>query len=93
MRRILGARPGYGSSSTARAAWLLPVLVLHIGLLWWLLRPAQRLTPSATSTSVWLQLVPWSPSLEKQLGRHVSGVARADGGIDWGFGRNRGLGL
>ena len=39
------------------------------------------------------QLVPWTPSLEKQLGRHVSGVARNDGGIDWGFGRNRGLGL
>jgi type IV secretory pathway VirD2 relaxase len=39
------------------------------------------------------QLVPWSPSLEKQLGRHVSGVARGDGGVDWGFGRNRGLGL
>ena len=39
------------------------------------------------------QLVPWSPSLEKQLGKHVSGVARGDGGIDWGFGRKRGLGL
>lgn len=39
------------------------------------------------------QLVPWTPSLEKQLGRHVSGVARDDGGVDWGFGRNRGLGL
>ncbi len=39
------------------------------------------------------QLVPWSPSLEKQLGRHVSGVARDDGGIDWTFGRKRGLGL
>jgi type IV secretory pathway VirD2 relaxase len=39
------------------------------------------------------QLVPWTPSLEKQLGRHVSGVARDDGGIDWGFGRSRGLGL
>ncbi len=39
------------------------------------------------------QLVPWSPSLEKQLGRHVSGVARSDGGIDWGFSRKRGLGL
>jgi hypothetical protein len=39
------------------------------------------------------QLVPWTPSLEKQLGRHVSGVARNDGGIDWSFGRNRGLGL
>ena len=39
------------------------------------------------------QLVPWTSSLEKQLGRHVSGVARDDGGVDWGFGRNRGLGL
>ena len=39
------------------------------------------------------QLVPWTPSLEKQLGRHVSGVARNDGGIDWSFGRKRGLGL
>ncbi|MGY4752576.1 relaxase/mobilization nuclease domain-containing protein [Pannonibacter sp. Q-1] len=39
------------------------------------------------------QLVPWSLSLEKQLGRHVSGVARDDGGIDWSFGRKRGLGL
>ncbi|MFB9262291.1 relaxase/mobilization nuclease domain-containing protein [Bradyrhizobium erythrophlei] len=39
------------------------------------------------------QLVPWTPSLEQQLGRHVSGVARDDGGIDWSFGRKRGLGL
>ncbi|MFG1230426.1 relaxase/mobilization nuclease domain-containing protein [Xanthobacter wiegelii] len=39
------------------------------------------------------QLVPWTPSLEKQLGRHVTGVARNDGGIDWSFGRKRGLGL
>jgi hypothetical protein len=39
------------------------------------------------------QLVPWSPSLEKQLGRHVSGVTRSDGGIDWSFSRKRGLGL
>ena len=39
------------------------------------------------------QLVPWSPSLEKQLGRHVSGVARDNGGVDWDFGRKRGLGL
>ncbi len=39
------------------------------------------------------QLVPWTPSLEKQLGRHVSGVTRNDGGIDWSFGRKRGLGL
>ena len=39
------------------------------------------------------QLVPWSPSLEKQIRRHVSGIARGDGGIDWSFVRNRGLGL
>ncbi|MBB2972677.1 VirD2 family relaxase/mobilization nuclease [Mesorhizobium sp. RMAD-H1] len=39
------------------------------------------------------QLVPWSPSLEKELGKHVSGVTRNDGGIDWNFGRKRGLGL
>jgi type IV secretory pathway VirD2 relaxase len=39
------------------------------------------------------QLVPWSPSLEKHLGRHVSGVARDGGGVDWDFGRKRGLGL
>ncbi|MFG1374252.1 DUF3363 domain-containing protein [Xanthobacter oligotrophicus] len=39
------------------------------------------------------QLVPWSPSIEKQLGRHVSGVGRDDGGVDWSFGRKRGLGL
>jgi len=39
------------------------------------------------------QLVPWTPSLEKHLGRHVSGVARDAGGVDWSFGRKRGLGL
>jgi len=39
------------------------------------------------------QLVPWSPSLERNLGKHVSGIIRADGGVDWSFGRQRGLGL
>ncbi|EHK54324.1 relaxase/mobilization nuclease domain-containing protein [Allomesorhizobium alhagi] len=39
------------------------------------------------------QLVPWTPSLEKHVGQYVSGVARGDGGIDWSFGRKRGLGL
>lgn len=38
-------------------------------------------------------LVPWSPSLERQLGRQVAGIARSDGGVDWTFGRRRGLGL
>ncbi|WP_234053415.1 MULTISPECIES: VirD2 family relaxase/mobilization nuclease [unclassified Xanthobacter] len=39
------------------------------------------------------QLVPWTPSIEKYIGQEISGVARADGGIDWSFGRKRGLGL
>jgi Protein of unknown function (DUF3363) len=38
-------------------------------------------------------LVPWTPSLERQLGRQVSGVRRSGGAIDWSFGRKRGLGL
>jgi Protein of unknown function (DUF3363) len=38
-------------------------------------------------------LVPWSPSLDRQLGHHISGVMRGDGGVDWSFGRGRGLGL
>jgi type IV secretory pathway VirD2 relaxase len=39
------------------------------------------------------RLVPWSPSLERNLGKHVSGLARVDGGVDWSFGRKQGLGL
>jgi hypothetical protein len=39
------------------------------------------------------QLVPWQPVLEKRIGQHLSGVRRDDGGIEWGFGRQRGLGL
>jgi len=39
------------------------------------------------------QLVPWSPSLEKQFGKHVTGIAKDGGGIEWGFGRKRGLSL
>jgi hypothetical protein len=39
------------------------------------------------------ELVPWSPSLEKQRGQEVSGIMRGDGGIDWSFARKRGLGL
>jgi hypothetical protein len=38
-------------------------------------------------------LVPWSPSLEHQLGKQVSGIAMPGGGIDWSFGRKRGLGI
>jgi hypothetical protein len=39
------------------------------------------------------KLVPWTPSVEKHIGQHISGVARGDGGVDWSFGRKRGLGL
>jgi len=39
------------------------------------------------------QLVPWRPALEQQLGRQVSGVMMPGGGIDWSFGRKRGLAL
>ena len=38
-------------------------------------------------------LVPWQPALEKRLGQHISGIAMPDGGVDWSFGRQRGLGL
>lgn len=38
------------------------------------------------------QLVPWTPSVEKHLGKHVSGIARGNGGVDWDFGRSRGIG-
>jgi hypothetical protein len=38
-------------------------------------------------------LVPWSPSLERHLGRQVSGIAQASGAIDWSFGRKRALGI
>ncbi len=39
------------------------------------------------------QLVPWQPILEKRIGQHITGLQRDDGGIEWTFGRNRGLSL
>jgi type IV secretory pathway VirD2 relaxase len=39
------------------------------------------------------QLVPWQPVLERYIGRHIAGLQRDDGGIEWTFGRNRGLSL
>ncbi len=38
-------------------------------------------------------LVPWSPSLEHQLGKQVSGLTMPGGNVDWSFGRKRGLGI
>jgi type IV secretory pathway VirD2 relaxase len=39
------------------------------------------------------QLVPWQPVLEQRIGQHITGTIRDSGGIEWSFGRNRGLGL
>ncbi len=38
-------------------------------------------------------LVPWNPPLEKQIGKHITGIAMSGGKVDWDFGRQRGLGL
>jgi Protein of unknown function (DUF3363) len=38
-------------------------------------------------------LVPWTPALDKHLGRHVAGIAKESGGIEWSFGRKRGIGI
>lgn len=38
------------------------------------------------------QLVPWASGLEQRLGRQVTGVVRAGGGVDFALGRHRGLG-
>jgi type IV secretory pathway VirD2 relaxase len=39
------------------------------------------------------QLVPWTRSLEERLGQEVKGIMSPGGGIDWAFGRKRGIGL
>ncbi|MBB4096299.1 type IV secretory pathway VirD2 relaxase [Ochrobactrum pecoris] len=39
------------------------------------------------------RLVPWSKEIDRNIGRHITGVMRDTGGIDWGIGRSRGLGL
>jgi hypothetical protein len=36
-------------------------------------------------------LVPWSPELDRHLGRYVAGIAKENGGVEWSFGRKRGL--
>jgi type IV secretory pathway VirD2 relaxase len=38
-------------------------------------------------------LVPWSPSLERELGKQVLGTVASSGGVDWTFARKRGIGL
>jgi type IV secretory pathway VirD2 relaxase len=39
------------------------------------------------------QLVPWQPVLDKRIGQHITGTVRDIGGIEWNFGRKRGLGI
>jgi type IV secretory pathway VirD2 relaxase len=39
------------------------------------------------------QLVPWSRELDSKLGQHITGTVKETGGIEWGFGRKRDLGL
>ena len=36
-------------------------------------------------------LVPWKPVLERQLGKQISGLIRAQGDVSWAIGRARGL--
>jgi hypothetical protein len=38
-------------------------------------------------------LVPWTPSLERQLGKHVTGKLTPAGRVEWDFSRKRGLGI
>lgn len=39
------------------------------------------------------QLVPRASEIEQRLGRYVPGVMKEGGGIEWGLGRKRELGL
>ena len=39
------------------------------------------------------QLVPWQPVLDNRIGQHIAGIMRSAGGIEWSFGRKRGLGI
>jgi hypothetical protein len=39
------------------------------------------------------QLAPWQPVLDKRIGEYITGTVRDAGGIEWSFGRKRGLGI
>ena len=45
------------------------------------------------SDGVGFELVPWRPALEQKLGLQVSGTMMPGRGVDWSFGKDRGLGL
>ena len=38
-------------------------------------------------------LVPWHSVLDQRIGRHITGIMRGDGGIEWDLGRKIALGL
>ncbi len=38
-------------------------------------------------------LVPWNDALERRMGQQIAGVGMPGGGVNWAFGRKRGLGL
>jgi hypothetical protein len=55
----------------------------------------QRLTLSSgrfamIDNGLGFALVPWTPVLDRYLGRHITGVAKESGGIDWAFGQKSG---
>jgi hypothetical protein len=47
--------------------------------------------PKAFAAGQSFALVPWTPALEQQRGREVSGIAKDSGGIEWSFAHQRGL--
>src|SRR5450432_2026305 len=38
-------------------------------------------------------LVPWQPVLDNRIGQHITGTVRDTGGVEWSFGKKRGLGI
>ncbi|MGL4559669.1 MAG: DUF3363 domain-containing protein, partial [Afipia sp.] len=48
---------------------------------------------SSGDNGLGFSLVPWQPVFDRRIGQHIVGVVREGGGIDWSFGRQRGLGL
>jgi len=44
-----------------------------------------------TDDCLGFRFLPWSPALEKEIGKQVSGVMSPGGGVDWSFGRTRGI--
>ncbi|MVA58491.1 relaxase/mobilization nuclease domain-containing protein [Agrobacterium vitis] len=91
-RRELERVAGNLSSDTG-LSWQIPEAGEHVSGIY-----RQRVTLASgrfamIDDGLGFQLVPWTPSVEQHLGRQVSGIAQNGGGIDWSFGRKRGIGL